>query len=96
LVLLIGATSFVPESDRGRLVLNGARILLLIATVAAVGRTLLSFVVALCLAVPAVGFQFLNLRRDSDHDWHFRGCSAPRSTSSPPPTCSGTFSSRGS
>src|SRR5437899_11931238 len=59
LVILIGAVSFVPATDRGRLVLNGVNMFLLIATVAAVGRTTLSFAIALLLAVPAVGFQYL-------------------------------------
>src|SRR4051794_12481071 len=57
LVVLIAAVSFVPGNDQGRLVLNGVNMLLLIATVAAVGTTTLSFVIALMLAVPAVWFQ---------------------------------------
>jgi hypothetical protein len=39
---------------------------LLIATVAAVGRTTLSFIVALVLAIPAVWFQYSGLWRDDD------------------------------
>ena len=66
LVVLIGAVSFVPASDHGRLVLNFVNMLLLIATIAAVGRTTLSFVVALVLAVAAVGFQYLGLWNDND------------------------------
>ena len=38
------------------------------STVAAVGRTTLSFVIALLLAVPAVWFQYLGLWHDSDSD----------------------------
>jgi hypothetical protein len=68
LLVLIGAVSFVPSSDSGRLVLNGVNIFLLIATVAAVGRTTLSFVIALLLAVPAAWFQYLGLRHDSESD----------------------------
>jgi hypothetical protein len=68
LVVLIGAVSFVPASDRGRLVLNGVNMFLLIATVAAVGRTTLSFVIALLLAAPAVWFQYVGLWNDSDND----------------------------
>ncbi len=41
---------------------------LLIATVAAVGRTMLSFAIALLLAGPAVVFQYLGLWHDSDKD----------------------------
>ena len=66
LVVLIGAVSFVPANDHGRLCLNGVSMFLLIATVAAVGRTTLSFVIALLLAVPAVWFQYLGLWHDSD------------------------------
>jgi len=68
LVVLIAAVSFVPATDRGRLVLNGVNMFLLIATVAAVGRTTLSFAIALLLAVPAVWFQYVGLWRDSDSD----------------------------
>jgi Ion channel len=68
LVMLIGAVSFVPANDHGRLFLNGVNMFLLIATVAAVGRTTLSFAIALLLAVPAVWFQYLGLWHDSDAD----------------------------
>ncbi len=64
LVVLIGAVSFVPASDAGRLVLNAVNMFLLIATVAAVGRTTVSFTIALLLAVPAVGLQYLGLWHD--------------------------------
>src|SRR6266576_4564161 len=66
LLVTIGAVSFVPASDHGRLFLNGINMFLLIATVAAVGRTTLSFMIALLLAVPAVWFQYLGLWHDSD------------------------------
>ena len=68
LLVLIGAVSFVPASDHGRLILNGVNTLTVIATVAAVGRTTLSFVIALLLAVPAVWFQYIGLWHDSDSD----------------------------
>ncbi len=68
LLLLIGAVSFVPASDHGRLILNSVSMFLLIATVATVGRTTLSFVVALLLAGPAVWFQYLGLWHDNDTD----------------------------
>jgi Ion channel len=66
LVALIGAVSFVPASDHGRLALNGINMFVLIATVAAVGRTTVSFVIALLLAGPAVWFQYVGLWHDSD------------------------------
>ena len=68
LLVLIGAVSFVPASDHGRLFLNGVNILLLIATIAAVGRSTLSFVAALVLAIPAVLYQYIGLWNDSDVD----------------------------
>jgi hypothetical protein len=68
LLILIGAVSFVPASDAGRLFLNGINMFLLIATIAAVGRSKLSFVIALLLAVPAVLFQYIGLWHDSDSD----------------------------
>jgi hypothetical protein len=68
LLLLIGAVSFVPGTDHGRLFVNAVSVFVLIATVAAVGRTTLSFVIAVLLAVPAVVFQYLGLWNDSDND----------------------------
>lgn len=68
LLVAIGAVSFVPASDEGRLVLNGINMFLLIATVAAVGRTTLSFLIAVLLALPAVTFQYLGLWFDSDRE----------------------------
>jgi hypothetical protein len=68
LAVLIGAVSFVPANDQGRLYLNGVSMFLLIATVAAVGRTISSFVIALFVAIPAVWFQYRGLWHDSDSD----------------------------
>src|SRR4029079_4146571 len=66
LVALIGAVSFVPATDHGRLVLNAVNMFAMIATVAAVGRTTQSFVIALLLAIPAVWFQYSGLRAGGD------------------------------
>jgi hypothetical protein len=68
LLVLIGAVSFVPANDHGRLMLNSVNMLTLIATIATVGRTTLSFIIALLLAVPAVCFQYIGLWHDSDSD----------------------------
>jgi hypothetical protein len=68
LIVTIGAVSFVPANDHGRLVMNGINMFLLIATVGAVGRRRLSFVLALFLAVPAVWLQYLGLWHDSDRE----------------------------
>ncbi len=77
-LILIGAVSFAPANDHGRLILNGFNIFLLIATVAAVGRKTLTFVIALLLAVPAVLFQYMGLWYDSDSDltWSWIFCAA--------------------
>ncbi len=66
LLLSIAAVSFIPANDHGRLVINAVNMFLLIATVATVGRTTLSFVIALLLAVPDLWFQYLGLWEDSD------------------------------
>ena len=68
LVAMIAAVSFVPPNDAGRLVVNAFNMFLLIATVAAVGRTTLSFVIALLLAIPAIWFQYSGLWRDDDRE----------------------------
>src|SRR3954471_13070881 len=68
LVAVIGAVSFVPATDHGRLVINGVNMFLLIATIAAVGRSRSSFVIVVFLAAPAVWFQYVGLWHDSDSD----------------------------
>jgi hypothetical protein len=74
--VLIGVVSFVPASDHGRLILNGFNMFLLIAAIAAIGRTTLSFVIASILAVSAVVFQYIGLWHDSDSDlaWSWIFC----------------------
>src|SRR3954466_2328105 len=68
LLVDVGAVSFFSANDQGRLFLTGINISLLVATVAAVGRTTLSFVIALLLAAPALLFQYVGLWHDSDRD----------------------------
>ena len=46
----------------------GINMFLLIATIAAVGRTTMSFVIALSLSLPAVWFQYVGLWHDRDRD----------------------------
>ena len=74
LIALIGAVSFIPGNDQGRLVLNAFNIFLLIATVAAVGRTTQSFIIALLLAIPAVWFQYSGLWADDDSQLAISWC----------------------
>jgi hypothetical protein len=68
LLLLIVAVAFVPPTDHGRLVLNAVNMLSLIATVAAVGRTMLPLVVTLVIAAAAVFFQYAGLWHDNDQE----------------------------
>jgi hypothetical protein len=77
LLVLIGAVPFVEPTRFGRLVTNAVNLFVIIATVAAVGRTTLSFVIALLLAAPTIGFQWLFLAgEDPDAlrwSWMFGG-----------------------
>jgi hypothetical protein len=61
LLALIASVPFAPLTTTGRLVINGFNTLVLVATAAAVGRTVLSFVVVLVLAGPAMVFQYLGV-----------------------------------
>ena len=64
---------------KGRLVVSIVNMFLLIATVAAVGRTTAPFVIAILLAIPAVWFQYHGLWMDDDWElaesWMFSGAS---------------------
>ena len=57
LLALIIAVPFVDDAGPGRIVLQVLHVLVLTASVAAVGRTTFPFVVALLLGIPALGFQ---------------------------------------
>ena len=61
LVLLsfVGAVPFVEPTPLGRVVVGAANAFVVIAAVASVGRSALSFVIALLLGVPAFAFQLL-------------------------------------
>ena len=77
LLTMIAVLPFVPSTDQGRLFFNLLNLFLLIATVAAVGRSLMSFVIALLLAVPTLWFQYQGiLLADEDvlaKSWMFGG-----------------------
>ena len=64
LLLLITLGPLAVESATGRIAANALNGFILLATIAAVGRTTLSFVIALLLAAPTVGFQVVSLRFD--------------------------------
>jgi hypothetical protein len=58
-LVLVMAVLLLEPTPRGRLLVNAINLLVLVAAVAAVGRTPLSFVIALLLAAPAFVFQLL-------------------------------------
>jgi Ion channel len=72
---LITAALLLEPTPRGRLMLNVGNALVVVAAVSAVGRTQLSFVIALLLAAPTLLFQQLAID-DGDsrfllHSWAF-------------------------
>lgn len=64
LLLLIALVPFLPYSDRGRIALNWFNAFLVLGTVAAVGRSPLSFLIAVLLATPALVFQWIGVMQD--------------------------------
>jgi hypothetical protein len=58
---LLMAVLFLEPTQHGRLFVNAINLLVLVAAVAAVGRTALSFVIALLLAAPAFAFQLVGI-----------------------------------
>jgi hypothetical protein len=72
---LIMAVLLLEPSPRGRITLNVGNLVVVVAAVAAVGRTQLSFVIALLLAAPALLFQVLAIDGDDSrfllHSWAF-------------------------
>ena len=61
LLAMIGVVPFIEPTTFGRTLANLANLFVIVATVAAVGRTTLSFVIALLLAAPVFGFQWIHL-----------------------------------
>ncbi len=68
LVVLLTLAPLIPESSEGRFVANVINAFVVVATVAAVGRTVFSFIVALLLAAPTLFFQWYGLSLD-DTRW---------------------------
>jgi hypothetical protein len=64
LLAFIAGVPFVEITPAGRLITNGINLFIILATVAAVGRTTLSFIIALLLAVPTLAFQWFALSTD--------------------------------
>jgi hypothetical protein len=75
LLALIVLIPFMPPTTHGRFATNLVNACVLVATVAAVGRTLLSFVIVLLLAVPTLVFQWLGFLQGGEqwllYSWMF-------------------------
>lgn len=61
LLLLVVLAPVIGDTPRGRITANVINLLVLLAAVAAVGRSILSFVIALLLAAPTLALQLLGL-----------------------------------
>jgi hypothetical protein len=66
LLAMVAIVPFVPGTDHGRLVLNLVNIFLLVATIAAIGRSMMSFVIAILLAIPIAWFQYQGLALEDE------------------------------
>lgn len=77
LLAFIAAVPFIEGARFGPMSLNVVSAFLVVATVAAVGRTLLSFVIALLLAGPALAFEWMGLlsanKESLAMSWWFAG-----------------------
>lgn len=67
LMAFIAVVSFIPATDEGRLAVAAANAFLVVATVASVGRTTLSFALALVIAAPTLFYQWLAIRSNDPH-----------------------------
>lgn len=72
---LVMAVLLLESTPRARILLNAGNLLVVVAAVAAVGRTQLSFVIALLLAAPTLLFQVLAIDEGDSrfllHSWAF-------------------------
>lgn len=66
LMVLLTVVPFLPETMEGRIVLNWINAFLVVSTVATVGRSLFSFLVALAFAVATLLFHWMALQGDSE------------------------------
>ena len=64
LLVLITVVPFIEPTPSGRLIVSLVNAFVVISAVAAVGRNVLSFVIALLLAVPATVFHYLGVATD--------------------------------
>jgi len=71
LLVLIGVVPFVESTPAGALAANAINVFIMVAVVAAVGRTILSFVIILLLAGGALATQYLGMSwGDTQHIVH--------------------------
>lgn len=75
LLVLIVIAPFMPATPSGRVVTNVINAFVVVATVAAVGRSLFSFALVLLLALPTLGFQWLGIN-ESEPYWLVRSWAA--------------------
>jgi hypothetical protein len=68
LLALIVVAPFLPGTPTGRIVTNAINAFVVVATVAAVGRSLVSFGMVVLLAVPTLGFQWIGIA-ENDTYW---------------------------
>ncbi len=75
LIALIGVVPFVEPTPTGRLVINAIHMFIMVAAVAAVGRTVFSFVVILLLAAATLSAQYMGVMWGDTqpivHSWFF-------------------------
>lgn len=75
LLALIGIVPFIEPTPLGRLAVNAVNAFLVIATVAAVGRTVLPFVITVLLAAGALSLQYFGITLGDQnhlvHSWAF-------------------------
>jgi Ion channel len=64
LFALVTAAPFIEASARGPMIINLINTFILLAAVAAVGRSTTSFLIVLCLAAPALAFRWLSLETE--------------------------------
>lgn len=75
LMTLIVMAPFLPGTPTGRVVTNLINAFVVVATVAAVGRSMRSFGVVLLLAIPTLGFQWLGIS-EAEPYWLVRSWTA--------------------
>ncbi|MFO1415104.1 MAG: potassium channel family protein [Burkholderiales bacterium] len=75
LLVLIVMAPFLPGTPSGRFGTNLINAFVVVATVAAVGRSLFSFALVLLLALPTLGFQWLGIS-ESEPYWLVRSWAA--------------------